>query len=108
MVKLKISLLRKSNARLAAVNHETMLISREKKHNCYYSQSDFLIERLPTMKTKKAFLKLNLVQLSYLAKVKSEVSTLREMASPKEIVFRVLWEWHDLSKVKTAFKAMNV
>ena len=51
MVKLKISLLRKSNARLAAVNHETMLISREKKH--YYSQSDFLIERLPTMKTKK-------------------------------------------------------
>lgn len=88
MVKLKISLLRKSNARLAAVNHETMLISREKKH--YYSQSDFLIERLPTMKTKKAFLKLNLVQLSYLAKVKSEVSTLREMASPKEIVFRVL------------------
>ena len=90
MVKLKISLLRKSNARLAAVKHETMLISREKKHYCYYSQSDFLIERLPTMKTKKAFLKLNLVQLSYLAKVKSEVSTLREMASPKEIVFRVL------------------
>ena len=88
MVKLKISLLRKSNARLAAVKHETMLISREKKH--YYSQSDFLIERLPTMKTKKAFLELNLVQLSYLAKVKSEVSTLREMASPKEIVFRVL------------------